>query len=179
MRPSRPTTPPPLDPDEARKAAYAAGLRLLAGRDMSTARVGERLRARGFSEAAIEATLERLTRAGVLDDARAVRAAARTLATVRQRGRHRVSRELERLGFAAPLAEAAIAEIMGDVDERAMIARLVASRLHGHRSLPDAAAYRRIYGTLLRRGFPSSIIRDALEPYWKGRHLAVDNDPDE
>jgi regulatory protein len=163
----RTTTPVPLDPEEARQAAYATALRLLAGREMSTARVRDRLRTRGFPDGAVESAITRLTRAGVLDDRRAVQAAARTLVSVRMRGRHRVDRELERLGFDRALIDQALRDVLEAVDESALIARVVESKMRGGKTLGDAAAYRRLFGALLRRGFPGSLIRDALKPYWR------------
>jgi regulatory protein len=168
------STPVPADPDEARKAAQAAALRLLAGREMSTARLRDRLRSRGFPDDVIDGTVARLTGAGILDDRRAAGAAARTLVMVRQRGRHRVARELERLGFARDQARDAVQSVLADTDERAVIEKVVASKLRDRRSIPDAAAYRRLYAALLRRGFPADLIRTALKPYWGHR-----NEPDE
>ncbi|MGE5198255.1 MAG: regulatory protein RecX [Rhodospirillaceae bacterium] len=170
----RPPTPVPADPAEARKAAHAAALRLLAGREMSTARVRDRLVSRGFPDDVVEETLTRLTRAGIIDDRRAAQAAARTLATVRHRGRHRVGRELERLGFAAELARDATETVLADADERAILDKVVASKLRGHRTIPEPAAYRRLFAALLRRGFPADLIRTALRPYWGHAH-----EPDE
>ena len=164
----RALTPVPADPEEARKAAHAAALRLLAGREMSTARVRERLRSRGFPDELIDGTVERLAGAGILDDRRAAQAAARTLATVRQRGRHRVGRELERLGFTKEMAIEATQAVFADSDERAVLEKVVATKLHG-RAIPDPAAYRRLFAALLRRGFPADLIRSALRPYWGRR----------
>ena len=163
----RTTKPVPQDPEEARQEAYATALRLLAGREMSTARVRDRLRTRGFPDEATESAVTRLTRAGVLDDRRAVQAAARTLVSVRIRGRHRVDRELERLGFERALIDEAVRDVLEAVDESALIARVVESRMRGGKTLADAAAYRRLFGALFRRGFPGSLIRDALKPYWR------------
>jgi len=55
-------------------------------------------------------------------------------------------------------------------DERAVLDKVVASRLRGRRSIPDPAAYRRLFAALLRRGFPADLIRPALRPYWGHRH---------
>ena len=140
---------------------------MLAGREMSTARVRDRLRTRGFPDDAIESAVTRLTSAGLLDDRRAVQAAARTLVSVRMRGRHRVGRELERLGFDQALIGQALHDVLEAVDESAMLARLVESKLRGGKTLADGAAYRRLFGALLRRGFPGALIRDALKPYWR------------
>jgi regulatory protein len=170
----RTATPVPTDPEEARKAAYAAALRLLAGREMSAARVRDRLLSRGFPQEAVEHTVQRLTGAGLLDDRRAAQAAARTLVTVRQRGRHRVGRELEKLGFSRELAQEVMLSVLADADERAVLDKVVASKLHGRRPIPDPAAYRRLFGALLRRGFPADLIRAALRPYWGSRHEPED-----
>ena len=174
----RPSPPLDLSPEDARKAAYAAGLRLLAGRELATARLRERLHRRGLPAEAIDDAVARLTRAGALDDGRAARSAARTLLAVKLRGRYRVARELERLGFAASLVETTLADLTGDTDERAAIARVVATRMHGQSRIPDPAAYRRLYGALLRRGFPGDLIREALRPLWGARGAPVDGADD-
>ena len=162
----RQPTPVPADPEDARKAAHGAALRLLAGREMSSARLRERLTSRGFSEDVVEGIVDRLTRAGILDDSRAALAAARTLVAVRHRGRYRVARELEQLGFTKERAQEATDAVLAETDEHAVIARVVASKLRGRRSLPDPASYRRLYGSLLRSGFPGDLIRTTLRPYW-------------
>jgi SOS response regulatory protein OraA/RecX len=90
----------------------------------------------------------------------------------------RAARELERLGFAPDLAQATLADVMGDTDERAAIARVVAARMHGLAKLEDPAAYRKMFGALLRRGFPADAIRDALRPFW-GKGAAPTEAPDD
>jgi SOS response regulatory protein OraA/RecX len=129
----------------------------------------ERLDTRGFPVDVIDDTVARLTRIGALDDRRAARSAARTLVSVRLRGRYRASRELERLGFARDDVDAALEAALADVDEAAVIARVVQTKLHGRTSIPDAAEYRRLFAALLRRGFPGDLIRAALQPYWRRR----------
>ena len=165
----RAPTPVPADHDEARKAAQTSALRLLAGREMSTARLRDRLGSRGFPDDVIDGVVERLTRAGVLDDRRAAGAAARTLVQVRLRGRHRVGRELERLGFTKEIALDALQSALADSDERAVLDAVVASKLRGGRTIPDPSAYRRLFAALLRRGFPADLIRSALRPFWGRR----------
>jgi len=160
----------PADPDEARKAAHGAALRLVAGREMSTARLRERLLSRGFPEDAVAEALARLTGAGILDDRRAALAAARTLVTVRQRGRHRVGRELEQLGFAKEAAHDAVQAVLADADERAVLARVVAAKMRGRRAIPGPSDYRKLFAALLRRGFPADLISSALRPYWGRGH---------
>ena len=136
---------------------------------MSVARLRERLETRGFPGDVIDDTAARLTKIGALDDRRAAGAAARTLVSVRLRGRYRAGRELERLGFARDDADAALEAALADVDEGAVIARVVRTKLHGRTSIPDASGYRRLFAALLRQGFPGDLIRAALQPYWRRR----------
>ena len=164
----RATPPDHMDPEEARQAAYATALRLLAGRDMATARLRDRLAARGFPAGAIDESVIRLTGIGALDDRRSAHAAARTLVMVRLRGRHRVGRELERLGFGHDEIEEALRDVVDDDAEAGALARVVRSKLQG-RPIPDAAAYRRMFASLLRRGFPAGLIRAALGGHWRRR----------
>jgi regulatory protein len=166
----RAATSVPAGPDDARKSARAAALRLLAGREMSSARLAERLRSRGFSEETIADAVACLTKAHMLDDVRAAQAAARTLVTVRHRGRHRVARELERLGFAHETARDAAEAVLAEADERAVLGQVVASKLRGLRAIPDPASYRRLCAALLRRGFHADHIREALRPFWGHQH---------
>ena len=153
----------PEDPASARAAAYAHGLRLLAGREMAESAVGRRLLDRGFPPAVADETVARLVRVGALDDGRAVRAAARTLVAVKLRGRFRAQRELEAKGFRKEDAIAALAELLHDTDERDLVERALDARLCGRRlQADDVPGMRRVYAALVRRGFAPGIIRDAV-----------------
>src|SRR5215213_4826825 len=73
-------------------AAWAAAMRMLGRRELSTAQVRERLARRGWAETAIEPAIARLAASGALDAARVARACARTRAGLKQQGRDRVLR---------------------------------------------------------------------------------------
>ena len=122
----------------------------------------QRLLERGFLPPAVDSAVGRLTDTGALDDRRAARACARTLAIVKRRGRLRVLRELDRLGFDADTAGAAVSDVLDDDTERQAAERILAARLRGSKTPPDAAARRRLFAALLRQGFPSDLIRDLL-----------------
>ena len=162
-----PRPEPPLDPADAPRAAYALALRWLSMRELAANALRKRLHMKGFDAGVIEATVDRLIADRALDDERAVRACARTLVLVKRRGRQRAQRELETMGFAPDLARLVLADTIGDDDEQALANRLLVARLRGARSIPDVAAYQRLYGALLRRGFSSAIVRAALKPFWK------------
>lgn len=160
MRPHAPSVPD--DPVKAAQAAYAIALRWLAGREMSRARVRERLLGRGFPESAADGAVQRLVQVGALDDRRAAMACARTLTLVKRRGRLRVQRELERLGFDRDTARDAVASALADHDERRFVEEAAAARVRHSRGPLDLAARRRIFGALLRQGFAPSLISDVL-----------------
>lgn len=168
-----------LEPEEALRAALTAALRLLAARELSAARVRERLAARGYQQETLDEVVARLTRSGAIDDARAVRACARTLISVHRRGHVRAIRELQAMGFAGALVREAVAEVLGQVDERQSAAHLVRARLKGGRVVTDAAMYRRLFASLIRRGFDGATARAALAPYWKRGGMPVEPDTDD
>ena len=159
----RGAAPVPDDPAAARAAAYAYGLRLLAGREMAASAVGRRLLDRGFPPTVADETVSRLVRVGALDDGRAVRTAARTLVAIKLRGRLRAQRELEAKGFRKEDAISALAELLHDTDERDLVERALDARLHGRRlQAGDRPGLRRVYAALVRRGFAPGIVRDAV-----------------
>ncbi len=168
-----------LEPEEALRAALTVALRLLAARELSAARVREKLAARGFGQETLDEVVARLTRSGAFDDGRAVRACARTLISVHRRGHIRAIRELQAMGFAGALVREAVAEVLGQVDERQSAAHLVRARLKGGRVVTDAAMYRRLFASLIRRGFDNATARAALEPYWKRSGVPVEPGTDD
>ena len=143
-------------------SAYAEGLRLLAGRELSVAGLRGRLVDRGHSPEDIDAAIGRLLESGALDDRRVARAHARTAATVKGRGRLRVMRELHEIGIERGVAAEAIADVFGDVDERALIDRAIQKKLRGRRRLADAAEHARLYQHLMRQGFTPAAVAAAL-----------------
>lgn len=143
---------------------YLLGLRLLAMREFSTARLADRLRRRGIASADVDAALARLRRDGALDDARAARSFADTFLQ-RGRGRRRVQRDLEAQGIDPELAADVVAERFDSVDERALMRELIARRLSG--PLADRAELERLHRYLVRRGFPSDEALAVLRS-WRG-----------
>jgi regulatory protein len=129
---------------------------------MSSARVRDRLIARGFSAAIADEALRRLQQAGALDDERAARACARTLALVKRRGRLRVVRELERMGFGPETVRDAVTAVIDEAGERQLAEQALATKLRGLRRPPDQALRRRLFASLLRQGFAPSLVLDVL-----------------
>jgi len=168
----------PEDPEHAIRAAYTLALRWLSMRELAAGAIRKRLHQKGFPPDIIEAVVTSLTLNRAIDDDRAARACARTLVSVKRRGRQRAQREMEAMGFAPDLARHVLADTLGDEEEQALASRVLATKLRGARAIPDPAAYQRLYGSLLRRGFAPAIVRAALKPFWKRGADLPDTDAD-
>lgn len=142
-------------------SAYTDALRLLAGRELSVAECRARLLDREHPPSEVDAAIERLLEDKSLDDARVARAFARTAVNVKGRGRLRVLRELQQKGIAKEVAAEAVADVFGDVDERALVSRAVQKKLRGGR-VSTPADFARLYQHLMRQGFSPSVVSAEL-----------------
>jgi regulatory protein len=155
-------------------SAHTEGLRMLAGRELSVEGVRARLEDRGYPPDEIAEAIERLLDSRALDDARVARAFARTAATVKRRGRHRVMRELLQIGISSEVAAEALGEVYGELSERTMIDEALSKKLHGRTKLADQAEYARTYQFLMRQGFSPAGVTAALRRLRGGRHIDQD-----
>jgi regulatory protein len=151
------------------QSAWLTGVQMLARRELSVVQVRDRLSQRGYDEAAIDIAISRLQASGALDDGRVARASARTRAHVKRQGRERVLREIVALGIARDVAERAVAEEFGSVDERALLEQALARRLRGDMSLSDPAARRRVFQALVRQGFSAHAVAQVLRGHSRAR----------
>ena len=110
----------------------------------------------------VDAALAHLVETRALDDDRVARAYARTAANVKGRGRLRVLRELSAMGIAKETAAQALAEVFGDLDERALIERALQKKLRGRPRATSPADRARLYQYLMRQGFSPAAIAIAL-----------------
>jgi regulatory protein len=130
----------------------------LAVRWRSRAELDRRLRRAGFDPEEVGSAIEDLEQAGLVDDARFARELVADRAGRRLAGNRAVRYALLAKGVAGDVAAQAL-EAAGDETERALaLARKRAGRFAP--SEPDAA-YRRLYGLLVRRGFGPSVAREA------------------
>lgn len=153
--------------------AYSAGLTLLAGRDLSAAQLGERLRRRGFAPETTDAAVTRLRREGALDDRRAAAAFARRALEVRRQGPARIERELAARGVDASVARAAIEEALDGRSVEEVLDRSLDRRLTG--PIADRAEFGRLYRYLVRQGFEGALAAEALRR--RTRAGAAPDDP--
>ena len=151
-----------------RRSAYLDALHLLARRELSVDECRQRLLDKDHPAEDIDAAIAHLLETGGLDDARVARAYARTAVNIKGRGRLRVQRELNDKGIPRDVAAAALAEVFGDADERAMVARAIQKRLRGRTTVKDRAESARLYQYLMRQGYTPAAVMAALRKLRSG-----------
>ena len=152
-----------LEALERRARALEDGLRLLAHRPRSRAELEARLRRKGHPAEAIDHALRRLTELGYVEDGAFARAWVRE--RWRRRGPRALVAELRQKGVERDRIERALAEAPSDLLTWALeVGRRRARQLAD----ADPEVFRRRLGAyLLRRGFPSTVVRQAVERLWE------------
>ncbi len=142
-------------------SAFEKSVELLACAELSSKDLCTKLRKRGYEEAKIRETIERLYAAGYLDDARYARAFIRK--NMRGKSTRRIRQELNQKSIRLTDPEQFVSEVYLEegCTEEETLQRLVERRLRGNRE-PDEKELRRLYAYLLRRGFSYHAIKDAI-----------------
>ena len=142
-------------PVRPRGTAKDRALRLLGVRDRSRRELERRLAQAGFEPDAVASALDDLTRAGLIDDDRFASQVVAHAERGRLAGKRAVMSSLLGKGVDRRTAERAAARLEDTEEARAQaLAERQVARLRG---LDPAAAFRRLSGLLLRRGFPPGI----------------------
>jgi SOS response regulatory protein OraA/RecX len=154
--------------------AYTLALQWLSVRELSARQLRQRLARRGAPAEAIADALVRLRAAGILDEARMARAAARVETAIKGRGPSRARQKLRALGLAERDVDQAIDAAYREVDVTALLDRALEKRLRRERGdLRDPATVRRVVGSLVRQGFAPAAVLARL----RRREASVD-EPD-
>jgi regulatory protein len=134
---------------------------MLARAPRSVRDLRRRLLLKGETEADVDATIERLTAAGLLDDATYARAFVRSKVSSQGFSRRRLQLELAKRGVTREVAEAAIVEVLhdDDVDEAANIERVARKKLRALQGLDEETQQRRLFAYLARRGYDIDDVR--------------------
>jgi regulatory protein len=147
---------------------------LLAARARSRRELQQRLTSAGFEAGEIEETLDRLEAVGLVDDEAFARAYAEHAVGSKGSGRRALESGLFAKGVPRETIELVVAEMTGDQGEefdRALdLARGRVRRLAGQ---DRAAAHRKLFSFLARRGYPAAVAREAAM-----KALELDDDPD-
>jgi regulatory protein len=148
-----------LDLHHAGQKAY----RLLSLRPRSVGEIEKKLREKGFPAAVIKEALEKLHDLKYLDDASFASQWARNLAVNKLCGNRKIIASLKEKGVAANLIAQAIEEVRQEIPEEEAVALLIKKKLAGKKdSLQDIKEKKKIFQSLLGRGFPASLILNKI-----------------
>lgn len=145
--------------DESLRARDYA-LLLLSYKARTVAELKTRLAGKGFSPAAIDSTLHRLTELNLVNDEQFARRFAEDRIRLGQKGKWRVRAELTRRGVGREQIEQALAEAPDELAAARAAARRFCRR---NQRLEPAVLRRRLYGFLARRGFSPDTINSVID----------------
>ncbi len=154
------------------KSCHERALGLLAVRARSRRELERRLHQAGFEASEIDDALERLERAGLVDDVAFASQVAEHAFGVKRSGRRAVATKLAAAGVPRDVIEGALSQAGEDEGERADA--LAASRAGRLGSLEPAKAFARLTSLLVRRGYSPEMARGAAR-----KALAIDGSEDD
>jgi regulatory protein len=160
-----------LEDDEADRQAKkvsAVTIRQLARRGMSRWELEQVLLKRELEPEVFAPELDRLENLGVIDDASLAVSLAFTQHSRKGLGRTAIEQDLKRRHIDPELIEIALADI-ADEDELDRATELAVKRIEQLSSYDDETVRRRLHGFLARKGYSSSIVRQAMDAAFAGR----------
>ena len=142
---------------------YDSAIKILMRRAHSVSDMKKALARRCEDEKLVRATLDRLKRENLLDDARYAKQFTRHRAESRKQGQFRIARELRARGVPDRHIEAAIKNSEKDTDLRTLIRQRIERKMRLWRGEIDQKKTASLYRSLLGAGFPSDLIRRELQ----------------
>ena len=145
-------------------STHARALDILARAPRSVRDLRRRLLLKGEPEADVDAAIERLTAAGLLNDEAYARAFVRSKVSSQGFSRRRLHQELLKRGVDREVVGAAILEVFHDedVNESAAIESVARKKLRTLRGLDEDTQRRRLMAYLARRGYDLDDVRTVV-----------------
>jgi len=149
-----------LRQEEALEEAYRAALAIVERKARTSRELADALKRKGYSPEAIAGCMQRMQSRRLLDDSAYARRFAEQRTTSQRKGRHLVRQELVQRGISREEADRAL----GELDEQLEMEAALALARKKWPQLKGESKERRMKLTafLLRRGFPSGIVKTAL-----------------
>jgi regulatory protein len=142
---------------------YDVALRALMRRAHSVHEMKQKLARRTDNELLVRVVMARLKENGQLDDERYAQQFTRNRTQSRKQGKFRIARDLRARGVADKQINAAIEDAAATTDTVAMVRQRIERKMRSYRGEIDERKIASIYGSLLRAGFPSDVIRKELK----------------
>jgi regulatory protein len=147
---------------ETAEELYAAAIRALMRRAFSVSEMRKKLEGKAQDVALVGPVLAKLREKKYLDDTRYAKEFARTRSSQRTQGKFRIVRELRGRGISDGNIEAACEEAFAENSEADLVKKRLTRKLKLIRGPLDERKRASIYGSLLRSGFSSDLIRKAM-----------------
>jgi len=152
---------------ETEEELYDVAVRALMRRAHSVHEMKQKLERRSNNKLLVQVVMARLKENGQIDDARYAKQFARQRTEGRKQGKFRVARDLRARGVPDRHIEAALDEAAKETDEGAMVRQRIERKLRAYRGEIDEKKMASIYGSLLRAGFSSDVVRRELKAMLK------------
>jgi regulatory protein len=148
---------------ETEAELYDVAVRALMRRAHSVHEMKQKLERRSNNKLLVQVVMARLKENGMVDDARYAKQFARQRTEGRKQGKFRVARDLRARGVPDQHIDAALKETAEQNDEATMVRQRIARKLRSYRGEIDEKKMASIYGSLLRAGFSSDVVRRELK----------------
>ncbi len=148
---------------ETEDELYDVALRALMRRAHSVREMKQKLARRTDNELLVRVVMARLKENGQLDDERYAQQFTRNRTQSRKQGKFRIARDLRARGVADSQINAAIEDAAATTDTVAVVRQRIERKMRSCRGEMDERKIASIYGSLLRAGFPSDVIRKELK----------------
>lgn len=140
-------------------------LRALMRRAHSVQEMQQKLARRTDNELLVRVVMARLKENGQLDDERYAQQFTRNRTQSRKQGKFRIQRELRARGVADSVINSALEESATQNDPAVVVRQRIERKLKSYRGEIDDKKIASIYGSLLRAGFPSDLIRSEFKRF--------------
>ncbi len=146
------------------EVVHERALNLLSHRPRSAEEVRRKLRdsKQEFSDTAIETVIERLERAGLLDDEAFARYWVDNREWFNPRSARALRHELRQKGVSNQVVD----RVLADLDEQDAAYRAAQAKVRRYAHADEAEFRKRMGGYLSRRGFAYGVVRDVLDRLW-------------
>jgi regulatory protein len=148
---------------ETEEELYDVAVRALMRRAHSVHEMKQKLERRSNNKLLVQVVMARLKENGQIDDAKYAKQFARQRTEGRKQGKFRVARDLRARGVPDQHIDAALKETAEQNDEATMVRQRIERKLRAYRGEIDEKKMASIYGSLLRAGFSSDVVRRELK----------------
>jgi regulatory protein len=163
---------------DSESTLYDAAIKILTRRAHSIHEMKQKLERRTEDKSLVKNVIDRLKRAGLIDDARYAKQFARQRTESRKQGKFRIARDLRARGVPDRHIDAALDEAAKTTDEAATVRQRIERRLRASRGEMDDRKLASMYRSLLRAGFSADVVRRELKSLTREDVPEVEVEPD-